>query len=139
MRLVLDTNVLITAFIASGICADLFDHCARHHTLLTSDFILHELREQLTVKFHFDPEEVGEVVNLAVSRMVLVQPVDLPAQACRDPDDDRIIATAVAANCDCIVTGDKDLLVLWRSNDIQIVTPRPFFGLRGEPLNPIRS
>ena len=45
---------------------------------------------------------------------------------CRDPDDDEIIATAVAGNCDFIITGDKDLLVVQRFSGIEIVSPREF-------------
>ncbi len=42
---------------------------------------------------------------------------------CRDADDDAILATAVAARADLLVTGDKDLLVLGSYNGIPIVTP----------------
>lgn len=126
MRLLLDTNVLIAAFITRGICTELFEHCARHHILVTSGFILNELREQLTGKFDFTAEEVSAVVRLLLSKMLVVEPVDLSAPACRDPNDDAIIATAVAGNCDCIITGDKDLLVVQRFSGIEIVSPRDF-------------
>ena len=36
MRLVLDTNVLISAFISRGLCTQVFEHCAKHHELVTS-------------------------------------------------------------------------------------------------------
>jgi len=42
MRVVLDTNVLIAAFIARGICSAVLEHCVRQHTLVTSDFILNQ-------------------------------------------------------------------------------------------------
>ncbi len=128
MRLVLDTNVLIAAFITRGICTDLFEHCARHHILVTSGFILNELHEQLTGKFKFAPEEASEVIKLLSSRMLVVEPADLSAPVCRDPDDDEIIATAVAGNCDCVITGDKDLLVVQRFGGIEILSPREFLG-----------
>ncbi len=126
MRLVLDTNVLIAALITRGIGTDLFEHCARHRILVTSEFILNEFREQLTGKFEFTPEEVSEAVSLLLSRMIVVEPMGLSAPVCRDPDDDEIISTAVAGNCDCIITGDKDLLVVQRFSGIEIVSPRDF-------------
>jgi predicted nucleic acid-binding protein len=46
-----------------------------------------------------------------------------------DPDDDWVLATAVAGEADVIVTGDKDLLVLKRYQGIPIVTPRGFLEL----------
>jgi predicted nucleic acid-binding protein len=47
----LDTNVLIAALIACGVCADLLEHCVREHTVFTSQPLLDELREVLTRKF----------------------------------------------------------------------------------------
>jgi len=58
--------------------------------------------------------------------MQVVTPVALSSPVSRDPDDDNILATAVAGNCDCIITGDKDLLVLEQFEDIKIFSPREF-------------
>ena len=57
MKIALDTNVLIAAFIARGVCNDLLEHCVRRHELVTSEFILNEFREKLTGKFKFTHEE----------------------------------------------------------------------------------
>lgn len=46
----------------------------------------------------------------------------LPYPVCRDPDDDAILACAVAAKADLIVSGDKDLLVLQSHAGIPILT-----------------
>ncbi|NIR52488.1 putative toxin-antitoxin system toxin component, PIN family [candidate division KSB1 bacterium] len=43
-----------------------------------------------------------------------------------DPDDDNIIATAIAANCDCIISGDKDLITLKQVNNIRIIKSAEF-------------
>jgi putative PIN family toxin of toxin-antitoxin system len=51
---------------------------------------------------------------------------------CRDPNDDHVIATALAVNADLIVTGDKDLLALSQYQSIRILTARAFLTeLRG--------
>jgi len=126
MRLVLDTNVLIAAFIAKGICADLLEHCIRRHTVVTSDFIPSEFRETMLGKFKFTGEETEDALKLLVPRMVAVEPASLESPVCRDADDDLILATALAGQCDCIVTGDKDLLVLERYRMIEIVSPLDF-------------
>jgi putative PIN family toxin of toxin-antitoxin system len=126
MRLVLDTNVLITAFIANGVCAELLEHCIRRHTIVMSDFILSEFRETMVGKFKFTGEETEDALKLLVPRMVALEPVTLESPVCRDADDDLILATALAGQCDCIVTGDKDLLVLKRFRMIEIVSPRDF-------------
>ena len=58
--------------------------------------------------------------------MTVVTPSRLESQVCRDPEDDNILAAAVSADCDCIITGDKDLLVLKQYEGVQILSPRHF-------------
>ena len=127
MKILFDTNVLIAAFIVRGICSDLLEHGIRQHLLVTSEFILNEFREKLTSKFNFSAEEAEAASGLLLSRMVVVKPVDLDTAMCRDRDDDTVLATAIAGNCDCIVTGDKDLLALQRFGDTVILTPADFW------------
>lgn len=127
MKVVLDTNVLIAAFIARGTCHELLEYCVHEHELVTSDFILDETRKALVKKFHFSGQEATEAVALLHTRMTLVTPEPLPVPVCRDSDDDTIIGTALAGACKCIVTGDKDLLVLKRHRDIDIISPDRFW------------
>ena len=85
MRLVLDTNVLIAAFIARGVCAELLEHCVLSHTLVVSDFILTELRGHLVGKFRCADEEADEAVALLTSQMEVIVPDALATSVCRDP------------------------------------------------------
>ena len=126
MKIVLDTNVLIAALIARGVCHELLEYCILRHTLFTSDFILNETHEKLIEKFGYAPDLADEAINLFRSRMELVAPFELEKQICRDPDDDNILAAAVSGKCDCIITGDKDLLVLKAFAGIDILNPRDF-------------
>ena len=126
MRVVLDTNVLIAALIARGTCADLLEHCALNHNLVTSDIILRELRDHLVGKFKYTAEEADGAVSLLQTHMEVVTPTALVPPICRDPDDDWILGTAVAGQARCIVTGNKDLLVLLRYAEIDIVNPADF-------------
>ena len=96
MRVVLHSNVLVAAFVARGTCAELLEYCVREHQLLSSEYILEEVR-----------------------------------RVCRDAEDDPILGTAVAARCDLLVTGDKDLLELGDYQTIPIVSPRGFWSLEG--------
>lgn len=45
MRILLDTNVLIAAFLTRGICNELLEHCLRHHQLINSEFLLNEFHK----------------------------------------------------------------------------------------------
>ena len=126
MKVVLDTNVLIAAFIARGACSVLFEHCVQRHQLIASEFMLDELREHLHGKFNFGQSHVEQVMRLLESTLEIVVPANLGRRVCRDPDDDIVLGTPVAAIADCIVTGDEDLLVLREFQSIPIVRPRDF-------------
>lgn len=123
MKIVLDTNVLIAALIARGFSHQLLEHCALRHTLFTSDFILEETQEKLIEKFGYSPELAAEAVSVVRSRMTVVAASKLDNPVCRDPDDDNILAAAISH---CIITGDKDLLVLKQHEGINIFNPRDF-------------
>ena len=126
MKIVLDTNALIAALIARGVCHELLEHCTVQHVLFTSEFILQETQETLIEKFGYSTELAAEAVSVLRSRMTVVTPSRLESQVCRDPEDDNILAAAVSADCDCIITGDKDLLVLKQYEGVQILSPRHF-------------
>ena len=129
MRLVLDTNVLIAAFISHGVCNEVLEHCVLNHDVILSEFILGELKEKLVAKFKFTTREANAVANLLKSRCSVVRTQTLPSPVSRDPDDDNIIATAISGSCNCIITGDKDLLDLKKTGDVLIVSPAHFWKI----------
>jgi predicted nucleic acid-binding protein len=59
----------------------------------------------------------------------VVEPAPLPQPVCRDPDDDEVLALALAARAELIVSGDNDLLVLQQFEGIPIVTPAQALAL----------
>jgi len=126
MRVVLDTNVVIAAFISRGLCSELLEHCGQQHCVVVSDFILHKLHERLVVKFKYTDQEAADAVGLIASVAEDVIPESLETPVCRDPDDVAILGTAVAGRVACIVTGDADLLVLREFRGIFILRPAEF-------------
>jgi len=126
MRTVLDTNVLIAALIARGVCTDLLQHCVLNHTIVVSDFILNELQEKLVQKFKYTDEEADDALTLVRSQMEIIDPQPLTNPVCRDADDDWILATAVTGSAKCIITGDKDLLSIQQYKGIDIIPPTDF-------------
>jgi len=132
MRIALDTNVLVAAFIAHGNCNELLEYCIVRHEVILSNFILEEVLDVLTRKFDFTQAEARSAVRLLRTRTRVIDPSPLPAPVCRDADDDTILATARTARCVAIVTGDKDLLVLKRYEGVRILTPSEFWEFENE-------
>ena len=131
MRVVLDTNVLIAAFIARGACNELLEHCVVYHDILLSKPILEEFRDVLVRKFGFSVSEARAAERLLCSRARLVKPASLPGPVCRDREDDMVLATALAGKADLIVTGDKDLTSLKSYRGIAILDPARFWKAEG--------
>jgi len=132
MKILFDTNVLIAAFISHGSCFELFEHCSRQHDIFTSKYILSELKKNLHKKFKFSDSEVTQVINLLLSRLSVIDPIISIKPLCRDKDDDNILAAALAVHCHCLVTGDKDLLILKQYEGIPIIKPIDFWKFEQE-------
>ena len=130
MKLVLDTNGLLSAILAPGLCRELVRKRCHAHALFASPDLVAELATKLSYKFGFDPAVVPLYVAYR-QRVELVEPLLLASPVCRDADDDVVLATAVAAQADVIVTGDDDLLVLQQFQGIRILSPRQFLELIG--------
>jgi putative PIN family toxin of toxin-antitoxin system len=127
MRVVLDSNVLVAAYATHGLCHSLLEICLTGHTLLMSPDILDEVSDKLEHKIKVPSKTVKEILLFLKKNSVSENPVKLPSDLCRDPDDLNILGLAVAGNVDCLVSGDKDLLVLKQVQGIPILTPREFY------------
>jgi predicted nucleic acid-binding protein len=95
--------------------------------VVTSPALLDEIDGTLRARFTIGPAAMAFLEQLRL-RVHLVVPAPLAPPASRAPDDDVVLATAVAANATSIVTGNRDLLVLQRCRGVEIVTPRDFLS-----------
>lgn len=130
MKAVLDTNVLVAAFIADGVCRRLLLRARDHDfTLVACPVIRAELAAALTRKAGATRAEVAEALALLDEISIKADPAAAGVTVngvCRDPDDDQVLACALAAEADHLVSGDKDLLVIKDHGGIAIVSPRDF-------------
>jgi len=126
VRVVLDSNVLIAAFATRGLCESLLEVCFSDHELFVSEHLLSEVQRNLTMKIKLPTSIIQDIILLLRDRGTLIIPDLVSEDACRDADDLPILGLAQAASADCIVTGDKDLLVLGRFGKISIYSPRAF-------------
>ncbi len=131
-RLVFDTNVLIAAALAPGGLpnAVLEALMNRQGRLLFSEPTYEELRSRLLrVKFDRWLSRGGRKVFLSrikeASHFVWISGAPM---GCRDPDDDKVLETALMGDAECVVTGDNDLLVMSPFRGIPILTPAEFLS-----------
>jgi putative PIN family toxin of toxin-antitoxin system len=127
---VYDTNVLISGLFWKGIPRQVI-HFARQGDVqaVTCQILLDELKDVLTrpnKPFQLSEQEADLVLDDILTFSQVIVPADIP-QVCRDPNDNVVLACALAADAKYIVTGDPDLLTLKEHEQISIVTARVFF------------
>lgn len=130
IRIVLDTNVLISAILFGGLPRRVLEMVIDGAIDCTLSFaILDELRDVLQrPKFGFTPEQAITVLDELVAVCEIVNPARNIRTIKTDPDDNRILECAVEAHADCIVSGDSHLLDLGRYRGIPITNPADFLA-----------
>jgi putative PIN family toxin of toxin-antitoxin system len=125
VKVVCDTNVLIAGLVADGLCRDIVKRRLPALKLFSSKPLLRELADKLKEKFGIKPEELP-LLAAYEGKVSVVKPGRLAQPVCRAPDDDEVLASAVAAQADVILTGDDDLLMLKTFQGIRLLSPRQF-------------
>ena len=135
MKVFLDTNVIVSAVTTRGLCADVFRAVLADHDLVTSTKVLQEVRRILKVKFAVSDELIAEYLELIEEDSLLAKAGDLPVLPIKDKDDVEIIAAAVGAKANVLVTGDREVQELKSVQETRIVSPREFWEeLTAQPL-----
>ena len=132
MRIVLDTNVLISALAFPGSKPDqILYRIRRGETeLFISPFILSELDRVLREKFRFTKKEADVRVNAIRAVAHVVTPTERITVVMANDDDNCILECVAAAQAEFLVTGDKErLLTLGSYRGTKIVTPAQFLDL----------
>jgi putative PIN family toxin of toxin-antitoxin system len=118
LRVVLDTNILISALIFPGGAPEAVYRLAleRRVDLVTSRSLLAELGRVLTDKFGWDPGRAEEAVAQVTRVGTVVEPTETIRVIEEDPADDRVLEAASQGDAEVIVSGDRHLLRLrsWR-------------------------
>ena len=137
VRAVIDSNVLLSGLIWNGTPHVLIEQVRGGAlSLISSPALIAELADVVTrtkfrtalAKSNTDSERMLAEVRFLAE---IFDPPPLPVPVCRDPDDDAVLALAVAAQADLIVSGDQDLLALGAHAGIAIVTPAQALALIG--------
>ncbi|MFB6134329.1 MAG: putative toxin-antitoxin system toxin component, PIN family [Halanaeroarchaeum sp.] len=128
VKVVFDTNVLISATLSDGPPYQLLERAeAGNIRSVTSPGIIEETRDVLNRdRIPFSEDRIDEFVEKMLSVSLVVDP-DIHLEVVDDdPDDDKIVECAVAADADYLVSGDRHLRELGSHDGIPVVPPADF-------------
>ena len=130
MKVFLGTDVLLSAIISNGLCADLLkalkntqpDIFDRAICFICQRVLL-ELKEHLPTKFKWSALDTEAAITAFSDEYTLAPPA-YTTVPCKDADDGWILADAQLAGCDYFITGDKEVLSLYSVGSMRVCTPR---------------
>ncbi len=121
-RVVVDTNVLVSAFLTDGKPRKLLLELLKNHTVILSSQMLAELVDVLSRdKFAATSSQVEKFISILLQEAMIVSADCIFKVILEDPDDDIVLCTALNGKADYIVSGDKHLASLKKFDKIEIL------------------
>jgi putative PIN family toxin of toxin-antitoxin system len=129
MRIVLDTNVLMSGIFFAGPPASVLAAWAegRLELLATVEILAEYRRVGSRLSRKYASVDIDPVLDLVVRESRILEPFPVPADACDDKDDIKFLACAISGQATCVVSGDRALLRASGHEGIEVVTPRDFW------------
>ena len=141
LKAVFDANLLVSAFLSREnpggatnqlllfVRAEAIDLCLSIDIIDEATGILLG-RPRLRQRYQYSPEQVAQYrFDILTIARIIDDPAPMPGSVPRDPDDDKIVACAVAAGARYLVTRDLDLLSLGGVQAVTIISPEDFLRL----------
>ena len=135
MKIVIDVNVWVSALLWGGVPGQVlrlvYEQTIESYVSVELLQVLEPTlrRAKFQTRLEQRQQAVGGLMAIVMALCPSVPIDDVYIPDLRDPDDVKIIATAIAANADVLITGDQDLLVLQAVQGIRILTPTQFLEL----------
>ena len=128
MKVVLDTNVLVSGIFYSGPPSAILRAWEQRKFRLVLTLPIFEEYKEVAVRLgkHFPAIDITRLMDLIIVESDLCSPVALAHPVCADPKDDKFIAAAISGKAEVIVSGDKHLLKVSGYHGISVLTPRVF-------------
>lgn len=125
MRIVFDTNVLLSATLWDGSVAQklLFQLINSGTQIYSSKEILSEYGKVLKRDFEYRDDEVQEITRIVLQVVTVIEPRERIQAVVNDPEDNKILECAIASESSYVATYDKHLLTLKKFREIRIITP----------------
>jgi putative PIN family toxin of toxin-antitoxin system len=126
MKIIFDSNVILSALITQGLSYRVFDICIDKHQLFISSWIINEILTILDTKMHTPKAEIERVKVFFDTIFNKINPEGNLPNICRDIDDNNILLLARSIMADLIITGHNDLLSLNNHLNTKIISPRQY-------------
>lgn len=139
MRIVFDSNVVISAFACPGVCRSVYKISVKNHEIYLSDHLMGEIKAGFTKKLKMPGDKAAQNLEFVRENCRIGVPDKVPADQCRDPKDLPVLGLSSAVSAHLIVSGDGDLLHLKRFKKTRIVSPRSLWELIREKENEMKS
>ena len=135
MKVVLDTNVIISGLLWKGIPGEVLEKCLKEHTICFSEDTLSELETALSYpkfiphleKLTFSLEDF--LTRLTERALIISKPIQEISVIKEHPSDNKFLVCAISCQASFIISGDKHLLKLKEFQGIPIVTPKKFLKI----------
>jgi len=131
MKVIIDTNVILSSFLTEGLAKKVFDLCIDNDDIYLSKWILNEVREILKNKFKVPEVEINRLIVFLKHIGKVIEPSGELYKNSRDTRDNPILLLADYVKANIILTGDKDLLELVHYKKTKIMNPRKYYELYG--------
>ena len=130
-KVLLDTNILISALGWSGKPKVIFEKCLHGElVLVTSPNQIEELRRVMDYpKFNFTEEQKARFISIILEIATMVEITGKVKVIVDDPDDNAILETAIVGNANYLISGDPHLLKLKEFARVKIITASEFLGV----------
>lgn len=128
MKVVLDTNVFISGIFFSGPPSNILQAWkdSKIQILLSKEILLEYRRVAEELSSKFPPVNIVEIIEILTIYGEIFETKNISVAACEDPDDNKFIECAIAANGKIIVSGDRHLLNISGFKGISVLKPREF-------------
>lgn len=133
MRVALDTNVIVAAFAARGLCSDLFQALVARHSVVIPEPVIAALERAFAAKLRFPRNQTAQIVAY-LREIAEISPPDPSAKLAKlDPEDAAIVSGAAQAGADAFVTGDRKVLAAKKVKSMAILSPRALWERLSQP------
>lgn len=127
MKLLFDTNVVISGFVTRGYSFDVIKDAVYKHEVYYSEYLLKEIQEILPNKFTLSDSVTHFTISTIKRYFIKGKTAAVVENVCRDPKDNQVLADVLVNGIEMLITGDKDLLELKNYKGIKIISPRDYW------------